>query len=307
MAGAPFAHRKKKIGEMPGVHAGIKNHPIELRNRTVAILIDAGNEVGLDLVGAVTQGSWCKKCVGASEGFHDGAGVFDLSGSVATDQVELALRKRGVAAWIRPKNGFDFRHIHGVDAFDPNLDDKTQGQVNDYNNNLSGLAGSLDTDPHLGDRHPTLVKFPDPGSELEMELMALNQKTLNEIGQAVVKARVKETGEPTFGIGGQLRAAAKRSNDAIKSADAARKAADAATKAADAGTKAANAATKAADAATKAANAATKAATLAAKEAAKARKLAEATATGAGMKARDIQALLIAAEAEVAQAIAPIT
>jgi hypothetical protein len=133
-----------------------------------------------------------------------------------------------------------------------------------------------------------------------MELMTLNQKTLNEIGQAVVKAKVKETGEPTFGIGGQLRAAAKRSNDAIKAADAA-------TKAADAGTKAANAATKAADAATKAANAATKAAILAAKEAARARKLAEATATGAGMTTRTIQALLIAADAEVAQAIAPIT
>jgi hypothetical protein len=294
MAGVPFAHKKNKIGEMGSGHA------IELRNRTVAILIDAGNEVGLDLVGAVTQGSWCKGCVGDSKGFHDGAGVFDLSSSVATDEVELALRKRGVAAWIRPKNGFPSRHIHGVDAFDPNLDDKTQGQVNDYHNGLAGLAGDQDTDPHLGDLHPTLVKFPDPGSELEMELMTLNQKTLNEIGQAVVKAKVKETGEPTFGIGGQLRAAAKRSNDAIKAADAA-------TKAADAGTKAANAATKAADAATKAANAATKAAILAAKEAARARKLAEATATGAGMTTRTIQALLIAADAEVAQAIAPIT
>jgi hypothetical protein len=56
MAGVPFAHRKRKIGEMSGVVAGIERHPIELRNRTVAILLDAGIEVGLGLVDAVTQG-----------------------------------------------------------------------------------------------------------------------------------------------------------------------------------------------------------------------------------------------------------
>jgi hypothetical protein len=72
----------------------------------------------------------------------------------------------------------------------------------------------------------------------------------------------------------------QRSNDAITAANVATKATKDATKAAD------------------------KTATLAAKEAAKARKLAEATATGAGMTAKDIQGLLGAAESEVARAMA---
>jgi hypothetical protein len=314
MAGVPFAHRKRKIGEMGGVVAGIEHHPIELRNRTVAILLDAGIELSLDLVDAVTQGSWCKECVPASEGFHDGAGVFDLSGSVATDEVELALRKRGVAAWIRPKNGFDTRHIHGVDAFDPNLDDKTQGQVNDYNNNLSGLAGSEDTDPHLGDLHPTLKPFPDPESETEMEvLMALSSKARDELGKAVVNADVKTPGDDSpRKVGVLLRAAAKRSNDAITEAKAATTAAKDANTAARAAKTAASTAVDAAKAARAAANGATteaqaataaaKAATTAANAATAAANGATAAANGATAAARDAARAAVLAATEAAKA-----
>src|SRR5262245_6666837 len=70
MAGVSFAHRKRKIGEMSGVVAGIEHHPIELGNRAVAILLDADNELGLDLVDTAAQGSWCKGCLEDSKGFH---------------------------------------------------------------------------------------------------------------------------------------------------------------------------------------------------------------------------------------------
>src|SRR5262245_10819119 len=332
MAGVPFAHRKRKIGEMSGEVAGIENHPIELRNRTAAILYDASIELGVDLVDAVTQGSWCKGCVPESEGFHDGAGVFDLSSSVATDKVELALRKRGVAAWIRPKNGFPSRHIHGVDAFDPNLDDKTQGQVDDYRDGLSGLAGDQDTDPHTGDLHPTLKAFPDPESETEMEvLMALSSKARDELGKAVANHKITSDGTQVS-LGGLIaranrgasnaRAAAKAANDAANAAKTAatgaKTAATGATTEAKAATKAAKDATDAAKAAstaatdaiaaahdaTTAANNAARAAVLAATEAAKARALAEAAAASSGMTRKDIQGLLAAAASEVTSAIA---
>jgi hypothetical protein len=326
MAGVPFAHRKRLIGFMGS------GHKKELRNRNAAILYDASIEVGSDLVDAVTQGSWCKGCVEDSKGFHDGPGVFDLSSSVATDEVELALRKRGVAAWIRPKNGFPSRHIHGVDAFDPNLDDKTQGQVNDYHNDLAGLAGDQDTDPHLGDLHPTLKPFPDPESETEMEvLMALSSKARDDLGKAVANHKVTSEGTQVS-LGGLLvranrgagqatteaKAATKAAGDATKAANKAMDAATgaksaatgatteakAATKAAKEATDAAKAATAAANSATAAANSAARAATLAATEAAKARVLAQAAAASSGMTRKDIQGLLAAAANEVASAMA---
>jgi hypothetical protein len=333
MAGVPFAHRKRLIGFMGS------GHKKELRNRNAAILYDASIELGVDLVDAVTQGSWCKGCVEDSKGFHDGAGVFDLSSSVATDEVELALRRRGVAAWIRPKNGFPSRHIHGVDAFDPNLDDKTRGQVNDYHDGLSGLAGDQDTDPHTGDLHPTLKPFPDPESETEMEvLMALSSKARDELGKAVASHRVTSDGTQVS-LGGlmvranrgarnataEAKAATKAAGDATKAANkatdaangakaaatgatteakAATKAAKDATDAAKAATAAANGATAAANSATAAANNAARAATLAATEAAKARVLAEAAAVSSGMTRKDIQGLLATAESEITSAIA---
>jgi hypothetical protein len=162
-----------------------------LTRRTIAILEDAGNEVGLDLVHGVGQGSFCKGCVDKSAGSHDGGGVFDLRASLglAIPKVETALRKRGVAAWIREKSdGFDARHIHGVDAFAPGLSPLAASQVEQYKAGTNGLKNhAKDSDRP----HPKLVKFPDPLSE-EEELMALSPETLKAIRESLLNAKIKK-------------------------------------------------------------------------------------------------------------------
>jgi hypothetical protein len=153
MAEVPFAQQRVKVKE-PGQGS--------LTRRTIAILEDAGREVGLPLVGGVGQGSFCPGCVEKSGGTHDKGGVFDLRGKLglAVPKVEKALRERGVAAWIRlPIPGKWPLHLHGVDAFDPDLSDAAKKQVEEYKDFKDGLIGDHnDTDRP----HPTLRRFPDP-------------------------------------------------------------------------------------------------------------------------------------------------
>jgi hypothetical protein len=152
MAGVPFAQQRVRV---EGGGQGF------LTRRTIAILEDAGREVGLNLVGGVEQGSFCPGCVAASGGSHDRGGVFDLRGShgLAVPKVEKALRERGVAAWIRLPPKFSL-HLHGVDAFDPDLSDLAKSQVEQYKAGTDGLAGH--NKETTGRPHPTLRRFPDP-------------------------------------------------------------------------------------------------------------------------------------------------
>ncbi|MCI0685682.1 MAG: hypothetical protein L0Y54_00375 [Sporichthyaceae bacterium] len=162
MPEVPFAQVQIKIGKKYS-----SGDPMILTRRTIAILEDAGRDVGKDLVDGVVQGSFHPGNKN-SGGTHDKGGVFDLSGSqgLATAAVEEALRNRGVAAWIRPKRlnpdgtlkwGL---HLHGVDAFDPDLSEDAEVQVDMYRDNLNGLPGARGPDT---DRpHPILKRFPDP-------------------------------------------------------------------------------------------------------------------------------------------------
>jgi hypothetical protein len=168
MVDVPFAREKITIGQTSS------KKPIILTRRTIAILEDAGGEVGKSLVDGVVKGSYhIAKKGDKSKGTHDGGGVFDLSGSLATPAVELALRNRGVAAWIRVPPAFDL-HIHGVDAFhgDDDLSPearqqvamyKTFGSSNDISNGLPGSPG-----PDTDRPHPKLVRFLDPEDDMQL-------------------------------------------------------------------------------------------------------------------------------------------
>jgi hypothetical protein len=199
MAEVPFA--QQKVFGVAGQGS--------LTRRTIAILEDAGNEVGLDLVNGVGQGSFCQGCVGASGGTHDGGGVFDLRGSLglAVAKVEEALRDRGVAAWIRVKtfkaNGELLwpLHLHGVDAFAPQLSPEAEAQVDKYNANEDGLKGHHKED--TGRPHPKLVKFPDPLSE-EEELMALSPETLKAIRDSLLNAKIRKANGQVGTVRGML-------------------------------------------------------------------------------------------------------
>jgi hypothetical protein len=187
MADVPFAQQRVRVTNGQG----------SLTRRSIAILEDAGRELGLDLVSGVGQGSFCKDCVGASGGTHDGGGAFDLRGKLglAVPKVEKALRERGVAAWIRLKtfkaNGELLwpLHLHGIDAFDPELSPEAEGQVDQYKAGTDGLAGHKEED--TGRPHPKLVKFPDPLSE-EEELMALSPETLKAISSSLLNAKIRK-------------------------------------------------------------------------------------------------------------------
>lgn len=162
MAGIPFAREKVTIGKTSS-----SNRDIVLTRRTIAILEDAGREAGKNLVGGVVKGSFhVADGDDPSKGTHDGSGAFDLSPDLAIPAVELALRKRGVAAWIRePIPNLWGLHLHGVDAFDPDLADGAKRQVTQYNEGTNGLK---DHGPDTNRPHPKLVRFPDPEDDMQL-------------------------------------------------------------------------------------------------------------------------------------------
>jgi hypothetical protein len=192
MAEVPFAQERVPVEGGQGF----------LTRRSIAILEDAGREVGLDLVHGVGQGSFCKGCVEKSKGSHDGGGVFDLRGKLglAVPKVEKALRERGVAAWIRLPPKFPL-HIHGVDAFAPELAPLAASQIEQYKAGTDGLAGHNKED--TGRPHPKLVKFPDPLSE-EEELMALSPETLKAIRDSLLNAKIRKANGQVGTVRGML-------------------------------------------------------------------------------------------------------
>lgn len=94
----------------------------------------------------ITQGSYNAGGVSASAGTHDGGGVVDISvsglSSSQRNNLCLALRKVGFAAWIRtPSEGFVY-HIHACAIGDREMASSARSQVRDYFNHRSGLVSN---------------------------------------------------------------------------------------------------------------------------------------------------------------------
>jgi peptidoglycan hydrolase-like protein with peptidoglycan-binding domain len=91
----------------------------------------------------LTQGSY-NKGVSASAGTHDGGGVVDISVSgwsrAKMDNAVQALRKAGMAAWLRtPSDGFSY-HIHGVAIGDKEMSSAAKSQIQQWREDRNGLA-----------------------------------------------------------------------------------------------------------------------------------------------------------------------
>jgi peptidoglycan hydrolase-like protein with peptidoglycan-binding domain len=89
------------------------------------------------------QGSY-NKGVSASAGTHDGGGVVDISVSgwsrSKMDNAVQALRKAGMAAWLRtPSDGFSY-HIHGVAIGDREMSSAAKSQIQQWREDRNGLA-----------------------------------------------------------------------------------------------------------------------------------------------------------------------
>lgn len=126
---------------------------VNARTRDMLRAVEAMLQTRLTLV----QGSYRAGAgASASAGTHDGGGVvdirtWDLPGKGLTpEQVVLALRRAGFAAWFRTKaQGFD-PHIHAVAIGDKQLHPTAKAQVEAYYRGRNGLANNgRDDGPRL--------------------------------------------------------------------------------------------------------------------------------------------------------------
>lgn len=122
--------------------------------RTAAMLTDVDKSTTIPI--KVTQGSY-NTSVSASAGTHSGGGAVDISTTLMTESTALKLveilRKKGFAAYLRPRNRLWQRHIHAI-AIQPGgkgdqgvLSGSAYKQVVEYYNQGDGLVGNL-PDPH---------------------------------------------------------------------------------------------------------------------------------------------------------------
>jgi peptidoglycan hydrolase-like protein with peptidoglycan-binding domain len=112
-----------------------------VNTRTKTILTRAATIFGQGFT--LTQGSY-NKGVSASAGTHDGGGVVDISVSgwdrAKMDRAVQALRKAGMAAWLRtPSDGFSY-HIHGVAIGDKEMSSAAKSQIQQWREDRNGLA-----------------------------------------------------------------------------------------------------------------------------------------------------------------------
>lgn len=116
---------------------------------TIACIEHAEQIGGHEFV--VTQGSYQPPGGGdaKSKGTHDGGGVVDLRWC-GHPTCLLALRKAGMAAWLRtPLQGFTY-HLHAVVIGHPLLSPSAAGQVTAYLNGRNGLrSNGPDDGPRL--------------------------------------------------------------------------------------------------------------------------------------------------------------
>jgi hypothetical protein len=124
-----------------------------LNQRTIDMLAAAEKRLGYPL--HIMQGSY-HSGVSASAGTHDGGGAVDVSATSDPNEVVLALRKVGFAAWHRRTwEGPWSEHIHCIAIGDPDLSSGARTQVREYFIGQNGLASHrADTGPRL---HPIPV------------------------------------------------------------------------------------------------------------------------------------------------------
>ena len=96
-----------------------------------------------------TQGSWSG--ADASAGTHSGAGAIDIAAAnlpqAQRDQIILAMRRVGWAAWHRTPDQSDWpHHIHGVSMGEPGLSPQAYDQTRDYLAGRNGLASNAPDD-----------------------------------------------------------------------------------------------------------------------------------------------------------------
>jgi hypothetical protein len=96
-----------------------------------------------------TQGSWSG--ADASAGTHSGAGAIDIAAAnlpqAQRDQIVLAMRRVGWAAWHRTPDQSDWpHHIHGVSMGEPGLSPQAYDQTRDYIEGRNGLASNAPDD-----------------------------------------------------------------------------------------------------------------------------------------------------------------
>jgi hypothetical protein len=96
-----------------------------------------------------SQGSWSG--ADASAGTHSGAGAIDIQAEALhqsqRDQIVLAMRRVGWAAWHRTPDQSDWpHHIHGVSMGEPGLSPQAYDQTRDYLAGRNGLASNAPDD-----------------------------------------------------------------------------------------------------------------------------------------------------------------
>lgn len=134
----------------------------------------------------ITQGAWMTLAgggAGASAGYHDGGGCFDLRVWNLTDievrDTVAAIRRNGAAAWLRnvAHGGFTDPHIHLVLGTDHDLDDGAAYQWREYLIGRDGMGGA---DYHPRPR-PLVTKPPEAD-------MPLNKDDLDKVRAIADKA-----------------------------------------------------------------------------------------------------------------------
>ncbi len=125
---------------------------------TIAAILTAEQRLGFQVV--ITQGSY-NTTVDASGGTHDGSGALDIHFDPATsDQIVLAFRQTGFAAWRRFKNTHWPDHVHCELLDDSHASEEAKGQWAAYRQGEDALGGE-DLGPRL-DPIPTFHFTEDP-------------------------------------------------------------------------------------------------------------------------------------------------
>lgn len=127
--------------------------------RTYQLLAMIGKDLGQNILGSVTQGSYSTS-VAASGGTHAGGGVVDLMNSSWSSgpgmiKILSTMRQWGLIAWWRtPAQGGWPYHIHAIDRGSTDMSSAAAVQVQNWKDGLNGLRGRT---PDDGPRVPVPI------------------------------------------------------------------------------------------------------------------------------------------------------
>ena len=168
-----------------------------ISGRVSALLDDAAQAANVprSLI-VIVQGSWDDGSL--SGGTHTGGGAFDLRTWNMTkaqrEALQLELRRRGVAAWLRGYgDGTTFDpHLHGIVCDEPGLSPQARQQCTAYANARDGLARN-GPDPYP---RPKQTGFPKTQPE-EEDMNADQDRKLDEIHNWLSKVANPHAATPT--------------------------------------------------------------------------------------------------------------